>query len=76
MHVEFFPRCFIKVICDDGASAIRHIAPAPQVVLVDDLEEVSGRTPRQGNPDRLRENFVKGFTNSMGIVDAMRACTG
>ena len=52
------------------------MAPAPHVVFVDDLEEVAGRMRRQGNPDRLRAIFVKGVTNSMGIVYAMRACTG
>lgn len=76
-HFEFFRRYFAEVFGEDGAAASRaEMAPAPQQVLVDDLEEVMTRLRREEDPVALRRTMVEAVTHYMGVVEAMLARTG
>lgn len=75
-HFEFFARYFREVFREEGGEAMRDVAPAPQAVLVDDLDAVAERLRREDDPERLREVFVEAVTHYMGIVEAMLARTG
>lgn len=75
-HFEFFARYFAEVFEEEGTASRRHMAPAPQAVLVDDLDEVTDRLRREEDPARLRATMVEAVTHYMGIVEAMLARTG
>ena len=73
-HYDFFRRYFAEVLGDLDTS--RHMAPAPQAVLVDDLDDIAQRIRREDDPGRLRTLLVEGVTHYMGVVEAMLARTG
>jgi ribonucleoside-diphosphate reductase beta chain len=73
-HYAFFRRYFDEVLGDDDTG--RHMAQAPQAVLVDDLDDVADRIRHEDDPERLRDLLVEGVTHYMGIVEAMLARTG
>lgn len=75
-HFEFFARYFAEVFEEDGAVTQRFMTPAPQAVLVSDLEEVTERLRREDDPTRLRATFAEAMTHYMGVVEAMLARTG
>ncbi|MCU0634414.1 MAG: ribonucleotide-diphosphate reductase subunit beta [Gemmatimonadaceae bacterium] len=75
-HFDFFQRYFSEVLEHDGASTAAWMLPAPQAVLVDDLEAVTDRLRREDDPEALRAGFVEAVTHYMGVVEAMLARTG
>lgn len=75
-HFEFFARYFAEVFEEDGAVSARFLTPAPQAVLVADLEEVTERLRREEDPARLTATFAEAVTHYMGVVEAMLARTG
>lgn len=75
-HFEFFARYFAEVFEEDGAITRRYITPAPQAVLLDDLEEVTERLRREEDPTALVATFAEAVTHYMGVVEAMLARTG
>lgn len=75
-HFEFFARYFAEVFEEDGALSASFMTPAPQAVLVADLEEVTERLRREDDPTRLRACFAESVTHYMGVVEAMLARTG
>ncbi len=75
-HFEFFARYFREVFREDGAVTRQYITPAPQAVLISDLEEVTERLRREEDPSRLVAVFAEAVTHYMGVVEAMLARTG
>ncbi|MBK7905939.1 MAG: ribonucleotide-diphosphate reductase subunit beta [Gemmatimonadetes bacterium] len=75
-HFEFFARYFREVFREDGAITRGFITPAPQAVLLDDLEEVTERLRREEDPTALVATFAEAVTHYMGVVEAMLARTG
>jgi ribonucleoside-diphosphate reductase beta chain len=75
-HFEFFARYFAEVFEEDGAITASFMTPAPQAVLVADLEEVTERLRREEDPMRLKATFAEAVTHYMGVVEAMLARTG
>ncbi len=75
-HFEFFARYFAEVFAVDGSITRQYLTPAPQAVLVSDLEEVTERLRREDDPERLRATFAEAITHYMGVVEAMLARTG
>lgn len=75
-HFEFFARYFAEVFEEDGAITRQFITPAPQAVLIADLEEVTERLRREDDPDALVATFAEAVTHYMGVVEAMLARTG
>jgi ribonucleoside-diphosphate reductase beta chain len=75
-HFEFFARYFAEVFEEDGAITRQYITPAPQAVLIADLEEVTERLRREEDPTRLVATFAEAITHYMGVVEAMLARTG
>lgn len=75
-HFEFFARYFAEVFEEDGAITTSYMTPAPQAVLVADLEEVTERLRREEDPARLKATFAEAVTHYMGVVEAMLARTG
>ena len=75
-HFEFFARYFAEVFEEDGAITRGFITPAPQAVLLDDLEEVTERLRREEDPAALVATFAEAVTHYMGVVEAMLARTG
>lgn len=75
-HFEFFARYFAEVFEEDGAVTRQYITPAPQAVLIADLEEVTERLRREEDPERLVATFAEAVTHYMGVVEAMLARTG
>jgi len=75
-HFEFFARYFREVFDEDGSITRQYMTPAPQAVLVADLEEVTERLRREDDPARLRATFAEALTHYMGVVEAMLARTG
>jgi ribonucleoside-diphosphate reductase beta chain len=75
-HFEFFARYFAEVFEEDGAITRQFITPAPQAVLIADLEEVTERLRREEDPVRLVATFAEAITHYMGVVEAMLARTG
>ena len=75
-HFEFFARYFTEVFEEDGAITRQFITPAPQAVLISDLEEVTERLRREEDPTRLVATFVEALTHYIGVVEGMLARTG
>lgn len=75
-HFEFFARYFREVFDEDGSITRQFLTPAPQAVLVADLEEVTERLRREEDPQRLKATFAEAVTHYMGVVEAMLARTG
>lgn len=75
-HFEFFARYFREVFEEDGSITRQFLTPAPQAVLVADLEEVTERLRREEDPQRLKATFAEAVTHYMGVVEAMLARTG
>lgn len=75
-HFEFFARYFAEVFEEDGAITKQYITPAPQAVLIADLEEVTERLRREDDPEALVTTFAEAVTHYMGVVEAMLARTG
>lgn len=75
-HFDFFARYFNEVFREDGAITKQFITPAPQAVLISDLEEVTERLRREDDPERLVAVFAESVTHYMGVVEAMLARTG
>ncbi|MCU0647344.1 MAG: ribonucleotide-diphosphate reductase subunit beta [Gemmatimonadaceae bacterium] len=75
-HFDFFQRYFTDVLEQDGAASQAWMQPAPQAVLVDDLDAVTDRLRREDDPEALRAGFVEAVTHYMGVVEAMLARTG
>ncbi len=75
-HFEFFARYFREVFEVDGSVTQQYMTPAPQAVLVADLEEVTERLRREDDPAQLRATFAEAVTHYMGVVEAMLARTG
>lgn len=75
-HFEFFARYFAEVFEEDGAITRQYVTPAPQAVLIADLEEVTERLRREEDPTRLVATFAEAITHYMGVVEAMLARTG
>jgi ribonucleoside-diphosphate reductase beta chain len=75
-HFEFFARYFAEVFEEDGGITRQFMSPAPQAVLVADLEEVTERLRREDDPTALRATFAEAVTHYMGVVEAMLARTG
>ena len=75
-HFEFFARYFAEVFEEDGSVTRQFMTPAPQAVLVADLEEVTERLRREDDPAQLRVTFAEAVTHYMGVVEAMLARTG
>jgi ribonucleoside-diphosphate reductase beta chain len=75
-HFDFFQRYFTEIFEQDGATSQSWMQPAPQAVLVDDLDAVTDRLRREDDPEALRAGFVEAVTHYMGVVEAMLARTG
>lgn len=75
-HFEFFARYFAEVFEADGSITAQYLTPAPQAVLVSDLEEVTERLRREEDPAALVVTFAEAVTHYMGVVEAMLARTG
>ncbi len=75
-HFEFFARYFAEVFEVDASVTRDFLTPAPQAVLVADLEEVTERLRREDDPSRLVATFAEAVTHYMGVVEAMLARTG
>jgi ribonucleoside-diphosphate reductase beta chain len=75
-HYEFFERYAHEVLGADAERLRAFVSPAPQAVLVDDLEDVAHRLRREDDPAVLRTLLVEGITHYMGVVEAMLARTG
>lgn len=75
-HFEFFARYFAEVFEEDGSITQQYLTPAPQAVLVADLEEVTERLRRAEDPAAVKATFAEAVTHYMGIVEAMLARTG
>lgn len=75
-HFEFFVRYFTEVFELDGAVTESYLAPAPQAVLINDLEEVTERLRRTEDSVALKATFAEAITHYMGVVEAMLARTG
>jgi ribonucleoside-diphosphate reductase beta chain len=75
-HYEFFARYFREVFGEDPAAAQAQVTPAPQAVLVDDLDAVADRLRRSEGRESVREAYVEAVTHYMGVVEAMLARTG
>lgn len=58
-HFEFFARYFAEVFEEDGAITQQFMTPAPQAVLVSDLEEVTERLRREDDPARCAQPSPK-----------------
>lgn len=75
-HFEFFARYFTEVFEVDGSFTAQYMTPAPQAVLVSDLEEVTERLRKEEDPARLKATFAEAIAHYMGVVEAMLARTG
>ena len=75
-HFDFFARYFAEVFEEDGAITRQYITPAPQAVLIADLEEVTERLRREDDRETLIVVFAESITHYMGVVEAMLARTG
>jgi ribonucleoside-diphosphate reductase beta chain len=75
-HCEFFARYFAEVLEEDGAVTHQFMSPAPQAVLVEELEAVTERLRREDDPTALLATFTEAVTHYMGVVEAMLARTG
>lgn len=75
-HFDFFVRYFTEVFEVDGSETQAYMTPAPQTVLVADLEEVTERLRRTEDPVELKATFAEAITHYMGVVEAMLARTG
>lgn len=75
-HFEFFTRYFHEVLGEETASLISELTPAPQAVLIDDLDATTDRVRSETDPTRLRAALVEAVTHYMGVVEAMLARTG
>lgn len=74
-HFDFFARYFAEVFEVDGAITKQYMTPAPQAVLIADLEEVTERL-RRSEGDAIIPVFAESVTHYMGVVEAMLARTG
>ncbi|MFN0098975.1 MAG: ribonucleotide-diphosphate reductase subunit beta [Gemmatimonadaceae bacterium] len=74
-HFDFFARYFAEVFEVDGAITKQYMTPAPQAVLIADLEEVTERL-RRAEGDAIIPVFAESVTHYMGVVEAMLARTG
>ncbi len=75
-HFEFFARYFREVFEEDGSITAGFLTPAPQAVLIADLEEVTDRLRRAEGREAITATFVEAVTHYMGVVEAMLARTG
>jgi ribonucleoside-diphosphate reductase beta chain len=75
-HFEFFTRYFHDVLGEETASLLAELTPAPQAVLIHDLDATTDRVRHETDPDRLRVALVEAVTHYMGVVEAMLARTG
>lgn len=75
-HFEFFTRYFHEVLGEDTTALLTELTPAPQAVLIDDLDATTDRVRSETDPTRLRAALVEAVTHYMGVVEAMLARTG
>ncbi len=75
-HFEFFTRYFHEVLGEETASLLAELTPAPQAVLIHDLDATTDRVRHETDPTRLRVALVEAVTHYMGVVEAMLARTG
>jgi ribonucleoside-diphosphate reductase beta chain len=75
-HYEFFARYFTEVFGESPEVALHALTPAPQAVLIDDLDAVTSRLRVAEGRDNVRRVFLEAVTHYMGTVEAMLARTG
>jgi ribonucleoside-diphosphate reductase beta chain len=75
-HFEFFTRYFHEVLGEETSALINELTPAPQAVLITDLDAVTDRARSETDPVALRSALVEAVTHYMGVVEAMLARTG
>jgi ribonucleoside-diphosphate reductase beta chain len=75
-HFAFFARYHAEVIGVDASTTQAWMQPAPQAVLVDDLDAVAERLRLAEGEGEVRAAFLEGVTHYMGVVEAMLARTG
>jgi ribonucleoside-diphosphate reductase beta chain len=75
-HFEFFSRYFHEVLGEETSALLAELTPAPQAVLIDDLDATTDRVRAETDPTRLRAALVEAVTHYMGVVEAMLARTG
>ena len=75
-HFEFFSRYFHEVLGEETSTLLAELTPAPQAVLIDDLDATTDRVRAETDPERLRAALVEAVTHYMGVVEAMLARTG
>ncbi|MDX2183528.1 MAG: ribonucleotide-diphosphate reductase subunit beta [Gemmatimonadaceae bacterium] len=75
-HYEFFARYFTEVFGESPELALRELTPAPQALLIDDLDAVTNRLRLADGRVEVRRVFLEAVTHYMGTVEAMLARTG
>ncbi|MBC7562701.1 MAG: ribonucleotide-diphosphate reductase subunit beta [Gemmatimonadaceae bacterium] len=75
-HFEFFTRYFHEVLGEETASLLGELTPAPQAVLIDELDATTDRVRSETDTVKLRAALVEAVTHYMGVVEAMLARTG